>query len=88
MIIKKNFQDICFTYNGFKINEELKLEQLNNKNNEIKILVLNTVTKEIIKISKDIICPECGDICLLSINDYKMNLNKCCKEHNFPNILY
>ena len=87
MIIKKNFQDVCFTYNGFKINEELKLEQLNNKNNEIKILVLNTVTKEIIKISKDIICPECGDICLLSINDYKMNLNKCCKEHNFPNIL-
>ena len=33
MIIKKNFKDVCFTYNGFKINEELKVEQLNNKNN-------------------------------------------------------
>ena len=37
--------------------------------------------------SKDIICPKCGDICLLDIKGYKISLYGCKSEDNIDNIL-
>jgi len=36
---------------------------------------------------KDIICPNCGENCLLEIKDYKIYLNKCDNKHNINKIL-
>ena len=91
--INKDKDDIYFMCNGNKINEELKLEEINNKDNEIKILVNNINEKkieneeEVLKKYKDIICPECGEICLFNIKDYKIILNKCIHNHCIENIL-
>ena len=92
--INKDKNDVYFIYNGNKINDELKLEEIKNKDkdNEIKILV-NDINSEInknkiiLKKSKDIICPECGEICIMDINDYKIILNKCINKHCMQNIL-
>ena len=43
--INKGKNDVYFICNGNKINEELKLEQINNKDNEIKILVNDVIIK-------------------------------------------
>ena len=88
--INKDINDVYFIYNGNKINEELKLEQINNKDNGIKILVNDiNVNNNENKLNqfKDIICPECGDVCLLDIKDYKIMLNKCINKHNIENLL-
>ena len=37
--IGKDIKDVYFMCNGNKINEELKLEEINNKDNEIKISI-------------------------------------------------
>ena len=92
--IEKDINDLYFICNGSKINEELKLEDLNNKDNEINIFVSDLNEKknenkgEIIKQSKDIICPECGNICSIEFKDYKIILNKCIKNHSIENILF
>ena len=31
--------------------------------------------------SKDIICPKCGELCLINFNDYKILLNNCKNKH-------
>ena len=91
--INKDISEVYFVYNGDKIKEELKLEGINNKDNEIKILVYNINdtniknNEKILKTYIDIICPECGNICLLDIKDYKIILNKCVNKHNTENIL-
>ena len=91
--INKDINEVYFLYNGNKIEEELKLEEINKKDNEIKILVYNINDKniedkeKILKEYKDIICPECGNICLLDIKDYKIILNKCVNNHSIDNIL-
>ena len=94
--IKKDINQVFFMCNGSKINEELKLEEVNKKDDDIKILVEdigdeNTENIEEIlkqnKNNKDIICPECGNICLIDFNDYKITLNKCINKHSRENIL-
>jgi len=91
--IDKDIKDVYFICNGNKINEELKLEEINNKENEIKILVNDINDKnannkeEILNQNKDIICPECGNICIIDINDYKIMLDKCINNHSTENIL-
>ena len=89
--ISKDTNDIYFMSNGSKINEESKLEEINNSDNVINILVndindKNNKNKEE-KQNKDIICPECGEICLIDINDYKLILSKCINKHSTENIL-
>ena len=90
--IEKDRNAIYFLYNGDKINEESKLKEINNKDKEIEILVHNIDNsiiedKEELKLSKDIICPECKEICLINFDDYKIILNKCKNGHNIENIL-
>ena len=45
--INKEINEVYFVCNGSKINAELKLEDINNKDNEIKILVNNIDDKNI-----------------------------------------
>ena len=88
----KDINDVLFLSNGNKIKEELKVDEFSNNENEISILVYdiseeNNENKEILKQYKEIICPECGDICLIEIEDYKIKLNKCRNNHSMGNIL-
>ena len=90
--INKNIDEIFFMCNGSKIDGERKLEEINNNDNEMTILVYdinnkNNENKGIVKQSKDIICAECGEICLLDIKDYKITLNHCNNKHKRENIL-
>ena len=89
--IDKNL--IYFLYSGNKINEELTLNEIIGKNNinKIKILV-NKIEKsekkdKIIK-SNNIICPKCGEISLINIKDYLINIYGCKNGHIINNILF
>ena len=88
--IEKNIQDLYFLYNGIKLNEELRLKDINNNDKKIVILVHdnsnNKTTNEIINF-QNIICPNCGENSSIDINDYKINLSKCKNGHNIQNIL-
>ena len=91
--INKSKNDVFFLYNGKEIKEELKLEEINKEDNEIKILVADILNKnikkeEILKLSKEIICPKCENICLINFNNYKIKLNNCKNNHNNENILF
>ena len=46
----------------------------------------NYEKKNLFKISKEIICPECLEICLLNIKDFKINLFHCKNGHKIENI--
>jgi len=91
--IDKVLNNQYFLYNGTKINISLKLKEIiNNEDKKIKILVYDynedKNNNEIIKQSKDIICPKSGENCLINIYDYKISLNKCDKGHILSNILF
>ena len=82
-----------YLYNGNKINEELKYEEIINdmdkERNKMKILVIEEdkiMENENIKEINEIICPECGENILIKIKDYKINLYKCKNNHNIKDI--
>ena len=89
-----DINSIIFLYDGNKINEDLKLNELINsidkQSNKMSILVYNKNTiKEnegVIK-SKEIICPKCKENCLIKIKDYKIILYGCKNQHINNNIL-
>ena len=78
-------------YKGNIVIEELKIEEINNNDSEIRILVYeiedNDKCEEKLKDSKYIICPRCTEICLININNYKINLFNCKNKHCFSNLL-
>ena len=91
--IKEENNNFFYLYNGEKINEELKLNQIVKENeNKISLLVYNNKNnenenkneKEII--SNGIICPLCKENILINIKDYKINLNECKNGHKIGNI--
>ena len=86
----QDIKNICFLYNGNKINGDLKLEQINSKDYEIKITVIDVINdkKEELKKIKDIICPECGQNCMINIDDYKITLYCCKNGHRLSNVLF
>ena len=88
--INKGIKSVCFIYKGYKLNGDAKLEAIINNEKEIQIHVVevNNIKKEIFYQSKDIICPECGENCFLTIENYKMKLNNCKNGHNLENILF
>ena len=87
---------LIFMYNGSIINENSIYDEIINEEDrqskETIILVddLNnngdTPTEIIIK-SNEIICPTCSENAFIQLNDYKININGCKKEHNTFNIL-
>ena len=97
---EKTNKSLDFFYAGNKINEELKLENINNFEKEIIINVkekkLNNFIKSSapvkiveMKQSKDLICPICKKTCVITFHNYKFTLNKCNNEykHNIENKL-
>ena len=96
--INKNVKNIYFLYNGNIVDEELKLEKIfPSYMMESKITILgmdidddeieNEEGKPNFKISKEIICPECLENCILSFNDYRISLFNCSNKHSYSNIL-
>ncbi len=80
--IDKDIDELFFIYSGEKLNIELNInkiiKEIDKERNKINILVYdkNIIIKEEEKIkSKDIICPKCGEICIIKIDNYKIKLN-------------
>ena len=95
--IKANLDinNIYFISNGQVINKEDKLENImsesDKRNKKIIILVLSinsTIINENtnIKISNDVICPKCKELCKYEINNYKIKLYDCKNGHIINNI--
>ena len=90
-----DINNIYFISNAKVINKNYKLENImsesDKRNNKILILV-DDINKNInientnIKISKDIICPKCKEICKYEINDYKIKLYGCKNGYVLENI--
>ena len=85
---------LYFIYNGNKINDNLILNEIINeedkRRNIMNILVSEnneTIIKENIIKSKEIICPKCKENILIKLNEYKINLCNCKNNHNINNIL-
>ena len=92
--ISSDINQIYFISGGNQLNLELTFAQLANtidkNSNEIKILVsdkMKNISKENLKQSKEIICPECNKNSLIQIKDYKINLYDCQNGHETKNIL-
>ena len=90
-----DINNIYFLANGRYINREEKLENIisesDKRKNKIIVLVYSinsTIHNENtnIKISKDIICPECKELCKYEIKDYKIKLYDCKNGHIKENI--
>jgi len=89
--IDKDINDLYFIYNGDLINLEQSFHDICGKNKEISILVYeyeNENGNEGLKISKDIICPICKEICMINFKDYKITLNNCKNGHKISKILF
>ena len=79
---------IIFIYGGEILNMNLKYKEIANeidkKNLKMNILVYDNNSKNekerIIK-SKDVICPRCGEICIINFKEYKIILEKCKNNH-------
>ena len=92
--IQKDINKLFFIYNGSQLNLELTFNQQANavdkKRNEMCVLVeknMSTIKKEKPTKSKEIICPKCGEICLMKFNEYKIKLYECKNGHENNNIL-
>ena len=89
----KKMKDIYFLYKGEMIDKNLKLNQINNKDKEIKILV-NEYSNDMNNKSNqnqnkiNIICPRCEEICVININNYQLSLSECENGHNTSNLLF
>jgi hypothetical protein len=90
--IKFNIKELSFEYNGslIPINTELTLAQINSEDYLYRFFVTlkenNNICKNTFIKSQYIICPECKQNCLININDYKISLYNCYKEHSINNL--
>ena len=92
---KLDINNIYLIANGKIINKEDKLENImsqSDKRNKKMIILVNSMDDNInidnthIKISKDIICPKCKEICKYEIKDYKIKLYDCKNGYITENI--
>jgi len=90
-MIGKGIKDIFFLFNGDLINPEKKIKDISDEK-EINILVYefeeDEPKEDILKKSRDIICPICKEICVINFNNYKITFNNCKNCHTFSNILF
>ena len=84
---------VYFLYGGeaLDINKKLNniLKDCDKNSKRINILVYPYEQKNEnnnLEISKDIICNKCGNVCLININGYKINLSGCINNHNINDI--
>ena len=86
--IQTDINKLLFIYSGQILNQELELKdlinQVDNQNLKMNILVYDnttTIEKDRIIKSKEIICPKCGELCLIDLNDYNIILKNCKNKH-------
>ena len=65
---------------------------LNNiKENELQIIVFDfefeREQEELLKQSKEIICPICKELCEINFTNYKLSLNNCINKHYYPDLI-
>ena len=92
--IRIDLSELFFIYRGEMINPKLTFNQLAKEEDKIKnqmTILANSLDKatkyEKIKTeSIDVICPKCGENCLLHIKDYKIQLSDCKNSHIINNI--
>ena len=93
--MKVDVNNLIFLYGGDQVNKELKFEDqavnIDKERQQMSIIVKNLnedeQKDENIQISKEIICPECLEPCLINIEDFKINLCGCEKDHKKTSLL-
>ena len=74
-----------FFYNGYELNEELKIGEIiteKDKNrNKMEITIIEKFEVDKIKI-KEIKCPKCKENIFINFVNYKINLHSCKNKHN------
>ena len=90
-----DINNIYFISGGRVINKEDKLEEEmsdSDKRNKKMIILVYSINSNVInentniKVSKDVICPICKEICKYEINDYQIILYDCKNGHITENI--
>jgi len=90
-----DFKSIYFIYSGNPVNFDLTFIQIANSvdklKNQINVLVysndiINNTFQKVI--SKDIICPKCGESCKIDLNNYKICLYDCKNKHKIDYISF
>ena len=93
-INKDKNSNLYYLYNGGKINEEItfyeQANHLDKNRKKMNVLVYNNLEEykknnEIT--SRDIICLDCKENCLIDIKDFKINFHGCKNNHAYNNIL-
>ena len=85
----KENKTLYYLYNGNRLNEEVKLEEIIGNNDNINIIV-NSITEienNNLVNNKYIKCPECKENIRIKIKNYKIKLYDCKNKHNIKNIL-
>ena len=85
---------VFFIYNGEKINENAIFKEIANeedkKRKKMNILVYDNnstiVNQPVFISSRETICPTCKDSSFIEVNNYKINLFGCDKNHTVNNI--
>ena len=84
--MKIKFTNYWYTINDINIYNFCVSGNLSTGENILIKLLQNTVINENIAKSKDIICPKCGEVCLINFNNYKIKLYECKNNHETNNI--
>ena len=91
--VKINLSEVLFLYGGqtLDINQTFNniLKDCDKNSNSINILVYSYENKNEnnnLEISKEIICSNCRNICLINFNKYKINISGCINNHNINGI--
>ena len=93
---KTSLDKVSFLYAGKILKKELELtiQEVSNKTdserNKMTILVVeikieSEENQKFIK-SKNVVCPQCGELGKISIEDYKYEITECKNSHITPNI--
>ena len=92
---KSGIQDIYLIYNGNKVKEEKRVEEIINaedkNSSKMRILVYDIEERKLNERminAKDIICPECKENIKIKILNYKIFFYGCKNEHKIDNILF
>ena len=91
---QKEKKNIFFLYNGQIINQELTFDQCANRldksRNYMNILViesqLSNIDSNYLKKVNYIICPECFESAILTIDDFKFSITGCSGNHKTENL--
>ena len=94
-------KEFCFLYNNNKLDGNLRVEDLGSQESSLQIIVkgINEVVDTTdsgdniiskinphLKKSKDIICPTCREECVIKVDEFKVSLEGCHKDHRLTDM--